>query len=205
MRQFIISNDNPFSCRNRSDNFMNSNYIYLVFTKTGTWLSRLISIFSDMRYPHVSLSFDREFTQMYSFGRINPDNPFSGGFVIENLYDGVFKKSVKCQCMIVRIKITNKQYLSLRKYVDEFALEKDKYRYNFLGLYFAALNYPLRRRNYYFCSQFISEILKKSNVMKLGKSPELTRTDDLYTIKNREIMYEGLINEGYCVPAFIQV
>ena len=184
---------------------MNSEYIYLVFTKTGTWLSRLISIFSDMRYPHVSLSFDSDFTQMYSFGRINPDNPFSGGFVVENLYDGVFRKTANCQCMILRVTITKKQYLSLQKNINEFSTDKDKYRYNFLGLYFAALNWPLRRENYYFCSQFISEVLKKSNVMEPDKSPELTRTDDLYAIRNREVLYEGLINEGYCSPVFIHV
>jgi len=142
---------------------------------------------------------------MYSFGRIDPDNPFSGGFVVENLYEGVFRKYANCQCMILRVKITKEQYYSLKKYVYEFSIDKDKYRYNFLGLYFVLINKTIRRKNYYFCSQFISEVLRKSNVMESGKCSELTRTDDLYTIKNRELLYEGLINEGYCFPAFIQI
>lgn len=184
---------------------MNNKYIYLVFTRTGTWLSRLISIFSDIKYPHASLSFDDEFTEMYSFGRKNPDNPLSGGFAVENLYDGVFKRSAGCKCLIFRIKVTEDQYASLKKYVYEFSKEKDKYRYNFLGLYAIMFNIPLKRRNYYFCSQFVSEALIKSNIIKLNKVPELTRTDDLYTIKNREILYEGFVNERFAVPAFAQV
>ncbi|KUO73040.1 MAG: hypothetical protein APF77_20420 [Clostridia bacterium BRH_c25] len=184
---------------------MDNRHIYLVFTKTGTWLSRLISVFSDIRYPHASLSFDSDFTQMYSFGRINPNNPFSGGFVVESLYDGVYKKYVNCQCMIFRVRVTEKQYHLLQKHVDEFSKEKEKYRYNFLGLCSILFNKPIKRKNYYFCSQFVSEVLMKSKVLKAKKAPELTRTDDLYTIKNREIMYEGFVNEQFGLPAFAQV
>jgi hypothetical protein len=183
---------------------MNDKYIYLVFSKTGTWLSTLISIFSDIRYPHASLSFDRNFTEMYSFGRTNPNNPFSGGFVVENLYDGVFRKSTNCECMIFRVTVTEEQYHLLQKYVDEFSKEKDKYRYNFLGLYGIMLNRPLKRKNYYFCSQFISDALMKCNVLESSKAPELTRTDDLYNIKNREILFEGFVNNHYRVPVFTQ-
>ena len=183
---------------------MNKKYIYLVFTRTGTWLSRLISLFSDIKYPHASLSFDDEFTKMYSFGRKNPNNPISGGFAIENLFDGVFKKHSNCKCMIFKVKISEEQYDSLKKYVSEFSKEKDKYRYNFLGLCGVPFNMPLKRKNYYFCSQFISEVLMKSNVLQLQKSPELTRTDDLYTIKNRELLYEGFVNERFTIPALMQ-
>lgn len=173
---------------------MNNKYIYLVFSKTGTWLSRLISMFSDIRYPHASLSFDSEFTNMYSFGRRNPDNPFSGGFAEENLFSGVFKRHADCQCMIYRVKVTEEQYVSLQKYVDKFLNEKDNYRYNFLGLYGLLLNITLKRKYYYFCSQFVSEALMKSGIIDLDKSPELTRTDDLYTVKDKEILYEGYVN-----------
>ena len=52
--------------------------IYLVFSKTGTILSRILRNFSKTKYVHSSISLDSEFTQMYSFGRKNPYNPFSG-------------------------------------------------------------------------------------------------------------------------------
>ena len=68
---------------------MNNKYIYLVLTKTGTWLSKLICTFSQIKYAHSSISFDGSFTKMYSFGRTNSDNPFSGGFVEESLFEGV--------------------------------------------------------------------------------------------------------------------
>ena len=185
--------------------FMEGRYIYLVFTKTGTWLSRLISVFSDIRYPHASLSFDSSFTRMYSFGRINPDNPFSGGFVVENLHDGVYKRSSNCRCLIFKVKVTNEQYKLLQSYIEDFTKEREKYRYNFLGLCGILFNWPLKRKNYYFCSQFVSEALIKSKVLKTVKAPELTRTDDLYAIKNKELIYEGLVDRLFLLPALAQV
>jgi hypothetical protein len=175
---------------------MSDKYIYLVFTKTGTWLSKLIYIFSNIKYAHTSISFDNSFTQMYSFGRINPDNPFSGGFVEENLYEGVYKKFTKCECMIYRVKVTEEQYDSLREQVNKFAIERNNLKYNFLGLFGVLLNKPLGRKKHYFCSQFVSEILLESNVFHCEKSPELIKTNELFSIKNKEIIYEGFLMEN---------
>ena len=169
--------------------------IYLVFSKTGTWLSRLIYLFSRMKYAHTSISFDPTFTQMYSFGRLNPDNPFSGGFVVENLFGGVFKKFPQCTCMIYKIAVTEEQLLSLQAQVAAFLNEKEKYRYNLLGLFGVLFNKPLKRKKRYFCSQFVSELLIKSGIYASPKVPELIRTSDLFAIENKEIIYEGLVRE----------
>lgn len=174
---------------------MSNKHVYLVFTKTGTWLSRLIGVFSDIKYAHSSISFDNSFTKMYSFGRTNPDNPFSGGFVEENLYDGVFKRSTKCECLIYRVTVTEEQYSALQKQIDKFMQRKTVYRYNFLGLIGILLNLPIKRENYYFCSQFVSEILMESNVHRWKKTPELMRTNDLFSMNNLEFVREGLVNE----------
>ncbi len=176
---------------------MNHKYIYLVFSKTGTWLSSLLSIFSETKFVHSSISFDISFTEMYSFGRTNPNNPFSGGFARESLHSGVYKRFKGSECTIYRVKVTEKQYYSLKKDVEKFLEEKDKYRYNFLGLFGILLDKPIKRKYYYFCSQFVSEILIKNNVYKSKKPPELIKTSDLLLIDNKEIIYEGFINECY--------
>jgi hypothetical protein len=175
---------------------MNDQYIYLIFTKTGTWLSKLITIFSKIKYAHASISFGNSFTKMYSFGRVNPDNPFSGGFVEESLYEGVYKKFTSCECMIYRVRVTSEQYSSLQERVDEFIKNKDNLHYNFLGLFGALLNKPLGRKKHYFCSQFVSEILIESKVFQCDKSPELIKTNELFSIHNKEIIYQGFLVEN---------
>lgn len=176
---------------------MSDKYIYLVFSKTGTWLSRTLNIFSETKYVHSSISFDDSLKEMYSFGRINPNNPFSGGFVEENLYDGVYRKFSGSECLVFRVKITEEQYYSLKNHIEDFLKERHKYRYNFLGLFGLLFNKSIKRKNYYFCSQFISEILIKSSIYHTDKTPELVKTNDLFSVKNKEIIYEGFINK-YC-------
>ena len=55
--------------------------IYIVLTYSGTVLSKLIKIYTQKEYSHVSISLDENLKQMYSFGRLNPYVPFVGGFV----------------------------------------------------------------------------------------------------------------------------
>ncbi|MDD2497720.1 MAG: hypothetical protein PHY90_06265 [Desulfitobacteriaceae bacterium] len=176
---------------------MKHKYIYLVFTKTGTWLSKLIYTFSHIKYTHSSISFDSSFTEMYSFGRTNPDNPLSGGFVTENLFEGVFKKFSRCECLIYRIRVTEEQYSSLQQQIENFLREKEKYRYNFLGLFGVLLNKPMKRKYRYFCSQFISEVLINSNVFKSQKAPELISVKELLAIENKEMIYKGFVYDFY--------
>ncbi|ERI93076.1 hypothetical protein HMPREF1982_01897 [Clostridiales bacterium oral taxon 876 str. F0540] len=168
-------------------------YVYLIFSKTGTWLSRALNVFSDTKYVHASISFDDSFNKMYSFGRTNPSNPFSGGFVEENLFDGVYKNNPSSECIIYKVKITNKQYNLLLSEIQSFQNEKERYRYNFLGLFGILVNRPIKRKDYYFCSQFVSEVLMKSEIYYTHKTPELVKTSDLFSLDNKELIYEGLI------------
>ena len=84
---------------------MGHKYIYLVFSYTGSNLSNVIRLATKDTYTHVSLSLDDTFTEMYSFGRKIPNNPFIAGLVKENLYDGTFKLFTKSKCLIYKIRI----------------------------------------------------------------------------------------------------
>jgi hypothetical protein len=171
---------------------MQEKNIYLVFSKTGTWLSRVISLVSRVKYAHSSLSFDPSFTEMYSFGRINPDNPFSGGLVVENLYEGVYKKFPRCECIIYKIGVTAEQYSALKEQVEHFLRNREKYKYNFLGLFCVLLNRPLKRKYHYFCSQFVAEVLINSHILTSEKRPELITSKDLQMyMQDKDLIYEG--------------
>lgn len=173
---------------------MEYKYIYLFFSKTGTWLSRTLTIFSETKYVHSSISFDDSFKVMYSFGRLHPNNPFFGGLVEENIYEGVYKKFEDSECLIYKVKVTEEQYYSLKREIKYFLKEKYKYRYNFIGLFGILINTPIKRKNHYFCSQFVSEVLIKSNIYHTDKVPELIKTNDLFSLRNKELVYEGFIS-----------
>ena len=62
--------------------------IYIILTHTGTVLSRIIKIYTKDEFSHVSIALDKDLKQMYSFGRLNPYNPFIGGFIHEYINSG---------------------------------------------------------------------------------------------------------------------
>lgn len=170
-----------------------SMYIYLVFSKTGTWLSRILKFFVKTKYVHVSIALDEDLSKMYSFGRVNPDNPFSGGFVEESFSTGVYKKNRNCECIVYRIKITAEQHQLLEEEINAFLAKQESLRYNFIGLFTAGMKIKLKRERYYFCSQFVSELLIKINVLNDNNPPEMIRPTDLLTIETKEIVYQGFV------------
>lgn len=160
-------------------------------SQTGTWLSKLIKMYTGEEYNHISISLDDTLSTMYSFGRINPVNPFSGGFVLENINDGVFKIFTESRCKVYKLEITDEQYEKLRKNLTEFEKEKNHYRYNFLGLFYVALNLDKPRRNRYFCSQFVAEVIHNSEIHNFNKPFNLVTVKDFVNIPNMYPVFEG--------------
>ncbi|VYU01686.1 hypothetical protein [Clostridium tertium] len=174
---------------------MNEKNIYLVFSNTGTILSKCIYLYTKDKYVHVSISFDDSFDKMYSFGRIYPSIPFIGGFVQENLKDGVYKKFENSKCVIYKVTISNHQYNLLKKELNEFINSEKRYGYNLIGLFGVVLQRPIKRNNRYFCSEFVSQLLINSNIYNSNKCPSLIKPSDLLEITQKEFVYEGLTND----------
>lgn len=175
---------------------MSSKHIYLIFSKTGTMFSHLISLCTHEEYAHVSISLDNSFTKMYSFGRINPARMLPAGFIQENLYDGVFAMFPESKCLIYRVEVTNNQFLNLAQEIDRFENNKELLKYNILGTSLLYFNRPRKRVNYYFCSEFVSEVLINSGIYTTSKKPEEILPLDLLEIENKTLVYEGYINES---------
>lgn len=169
--------------------------IYIIFSKTGTVFSNVISFFTQKEFAHTSISLDPTFQTMYSFGRINPAYVLPAGFVEENLYSGVFSMFPESKCLIYKISVTSEQYNSLKKYIDKFLIDKSKYKYNVLGTATILFNKPIKREKHYFCSQFVAEALIQSGIYKTDKLPELIKPMDLLELENKSLLYTGKINE----------
>lgn len=180
----------------KGDNLLlNQQEFYLIFSKTGTFISRCINFYTKDKYVHISLGFDNSFEKMYSFGRKFPDNPFVGGLVEENLSEGVYKKFENSTCLIYKVSVDKERMDSLKYELGKFLKHKDKYRYNFMGLFCVILKKKISRKNHYFCSEFISYLLIKSNIFTSDNPPELIKPSDLLEIKNKEVIYEGLVSD----------
>ncbi|WP_191090618.1 hypothetical protein [Niallia endozanthoxylica] len=162
--------------------------VYLVLTDTGTFFTRMIKFYTKQPFNHASLSFDPHLSELYSFGRKRPRNPFSGGFVRESIHKGLLKRA---KCAIYCCTITESQYLKMNQFIRLIESQKDLYRYNLLGLFAIALNKEINREYRFFCSQFVSTVLKEAHVIELPKHPSHVTPHDLQQIPLFHLVYQG--------------
>lgn len=166
--------------------------IYIVLTHTGTMLSTGIKIFTGNMYTHASISLDQNMEEMYSFGRLNPYNPFIGGFVKEGINIGTFKRFKNTKTEIYSLEITEEEYKKLEEIILKFEENKDAYKFNFIGLILAGLNKKYKRENKYYCSQFVREIMEQSEIKIEGIS-KVIKPEDFRKLQSLQLEYCGLL------------
>lgn len=153
--------------------------VYLILTDTGTLFTRMIKLYTKKPYNHASLSFDPQFFELYSFGRKLPRNPFVGGFVKESIQTGLIKQA---KCAIYYCTVSESQFQKMNHFIQQIEEQKDLYRYNLLGLFAIAFNKKIKRKNAFFCSQFVSTVLKEGHVIEFSKHPSQVTPHDLQQV-----------------------
>lgn len=166
--------------------------IYIILTYTGTILSQIVKVYTRREFSHVSISLDENLTKMYSFGRLNPYNPFSGGFVHERVNEGTFKRFKNTKTKIYSLEVSEQKYKELEKLIKEMYNEKDSYKFNILGLIGILINYKVKRENYFYCAEFVKYVLEESSIIDL---PELVKPEDFEKIYGIDEIYIGLLRE----------
>ncbi|MUK88759.1 hypothetical protein GMD78_10180 [Ornithinibacillus sp. L9] len=171
---------------------MRERTIYFLFSDTGTYLSRAINYCTKQSLNHVSIGFDAELNEVYSFGRINPRNPFSGGFVREDIRGEFLKQA---NCMIYSFQLTEEDYHKIRSNIREIEKESQNYKYNFLGLFGVLLQIEINRENALFCSQFVATVLQDCKDFRLNKPICFVTPADIRDQIGLQLIYSGKLGD----------
>ena len=167
--------------------------IYLILTYSGTILSRIIKIYTRDEFAHVSISLDEELNQMYSFGRLNPYNPFIGGFVHEGINIGTFKRIRKTQTAIYSIMISDEQYKKIKETIKLIRECPIAYKFNIIGLFGAGFNIRIHMRHSFYCAEFVKYLLEKARVK--NNLQEIIKPEDFKRLDNIRLEYKGSLCE----------
>lgn len=164
--------------------------IYIVLTHTGTLLSNFIKLYTKKDYTHVSLSFDEELEEMYSFGRLHTYNAFIGGFVKESITTGTYKRFKNTEASVYEIEITGRQYIETQKFVRAMYKRRKQYKFNFIGVFCVMFNKKIKRKNALYCAEFVKGALEEGNV-DVSYLPEIIKPEDFRKMKNAKLIYTG--------------
>ena len=169
--------------------------IYLLLTATGTWFSRFVGLFTKARYNHISLCLNDNIEEFYSFGRKIAWFPLVSGFVIEQLDRGVFKVFSDTACLIYKLEINDDKYEKLKTAIDLIKENQDKYGFNLIGMIGVIFNKPIKRKNRFFCTQFVATMLSECNIHDFKKDMSLINPHDFHKIPGLIKLYEGRLSE----------
>lgn len=168
-------------------------HLYIVLSQTGTILSRILKFATGAEYNHSSISLSADLTQMYSFGRRNPYNPFWGGFIKESPNTGTFKRFQGTKVIIFAVEIDEKHFIEVRKTLQKMYSQQGNYHYNYLGLFLAALRICRRKENCYYCSEFVRQILSIGKVSGVERLDSIVHPIHFLSLPHKEIFCGRLI------------
>lgn len=171
--------------------------IYIVASQTGTMPSRLIKRVTRARFNHVSISLDARMDTMYSFGRRHPYTPLWGGYVKECPLTDTFARFPETQAQIIKVDVSHEQYDGIQTCLEKMYRHRRNYHYNYAGLFLGAFRVPFRRKNHYYCSEFVRDILVKFGVVSPEQFGPIVQPQELLDdIPGSELIYDGVL-AGY--------
>ena len=144
--------------------------IYILLTRSGTLLSKLVYAVTGASYTHASMAFDAELSCLYSSTRKNGYTMFPAGPSKEYLNRGVFRLRDNAPCAQYALEVSDEAYSHALCRAEEFMRHSEEYSFNTLGLILCGLHIRWQRRRHYFCSQFVSEVLEQSALWRCPRT-----------------------------------
>lgn len=159
-----------------------SKKIYILLTRMPDSASHALGIIKASYYTHASIGLEEDLNTFYTFAY--------KGFRIEKISVFVERKKV-LPCVLYELKVPELIYNQTRDKLHEFAENKQEYSYSMLGVVLGLIHIPHKFKNQYFCSQFVSEILKDCKIVELHKPSSTFFPGDFRHLKNAKMVMQG--------------
>lgn len=150
--------------------------ITVLLTRYYSTFSNFIYYTSGRGFTHASVALDEEGEYFYSFNK--------KGFRKE--YPKKHKRrGAKSVCY--KLEVTSEDYETICQRVQE----KEKFHYSRLGVLCCLLHIPFKRKYYYFCSQFVADLLQQCKTVYMHKNTALYLPNHL----PGELAHQGCLKE----------
>ena len=136
--------------------------ISIFMTKYDDILSKFIYYISGCGYTHAAVCFDSELQEYYTFNYkgFRREHPFGGR-----------RRYGKSICY--KLEVTKEQHARLKWLIKKMEQKNVDWKYSLIGVVLCILGIKHKFQNYYFCSQFVAELLEKSEIILWKKHSSL--------------------------------
>lgn len=160
--------------------------VYIVLTNTKTAFSKVASFITRQNYNHISLSFDRDLKELFTFD------------LGENtiMVETIDKFDPLAEFIVYSIDVTMEALRRIREHIEHIMRNSRSFVYSRLTLLKATINQLLgvkvfehdeTLRNEYICSTFVAELLRTANI-KLFRDDRIPAPHDFKG--NKALKYE---------------
>jgi len=164
--------------------------VSVLFVNYEDFWSKVVYYILGRGYSHAAISVDEEEETYYSFN--------FKGFRREKprKHENIVSKSI-----CYRLRVSKEERDKIANMIEEFQSKRFEWRYNLIGLLLSRVHISHRRHKYYFCSEFVVEMLERAKVARFRKSAahylpnRLER--ELKTFRNLEQIILNPIKSSY--------
>lgn len=136
--------------------------ISILLTQYQDILSKFVHYLIDRKYTHASIGLNESEDTYYSFT--------IKGFRKE--HPKRHKEKIK-KSICYKLRVTEKQHEKIKELINEFQEKRNSWKYNLPGIFLCKMRIPHKMKWRYFCSQFVTELLQKAEVLERKASPSL--------------------------------
>ena len=165
LKELKILIDESIEINKLDENKNGNRTIKVLLTVYNDIGSKLIYYLCNKGYTHASISFDNEET-FYSFNY--------KGYSHENLEK--YRRHGVTKSISYQLSVSDKDYNLMKEAIKSFEADKHNLAYTRLGIVLCCLGISFKVKGYYFCSQFVAEIMQYA--IDLQKPPELYLPND---------------------------
>ena len=136
-------------------------HIYIMLSHTNTKIGKIIRLFTNYPYNHISISTNSSLQPLYSFARYHYNAALIGGFVEESLLRYLFCGK-DTHIRVYDLAITEEQFHRLKSILDLYTQESSEYLYD---IFYFFRNNTNRSLYYHTCLSFAVTLLKELHIL----------------------------------------
>ncbi len=131
----------------------------VLFVNYEDFWSKVVYYILGRGYGHASIGVDENEEIYYSFN--------FKGFRRERprKHEDIVSKSV-----CYKLSVSKEEYDKVVEMIEEFQSRRFEWKYNLMGLLLSRINIKRKKKDHYFCSEFVAEMLQRANVAEFSKS-----------------------------------